>query len=180
MQRNHWIVLVLFALLASVIAGWCASANAPRAAEPRRHDAISSTVRPDDRRRDAAPAQPGGAETTNETDVSLTNVATQSHLMQSHLAYWDRLRAELPPGDVAMQGLKYLVVDDALRADLNNDEWLDGADMQLFIEWIERGDECADFDKSGEIDTADMAAFVRSFQDRELIDVPNDKPRPRC
>ncbi len=73
--------------------------------------------------------------------------------------------------------MKYMVVEDVLRADVNQDDWLTSEDFAQFIAWMQQGDPCADFNADGLLDVRDVETFVASYTSEELIDARRDEPR---
>lgn len=73
--------------------------------------------------------------------------------------------------------MKYMIVEDALRADVNQDGWLTSEDFAQFIAWMQQGDPCADFNADGLFDARDVETFVSSFTSEELIEVRRDEAR---
>ncbi len=170
---SHGTVLLV---LAAAAAGWMAGqATGPQ--QPDTHTlakkhtvpqvADDEPIRVEDHRLLPKPAAPtvfvARAERSGISDVARRS----SELIESH-------RNKPMFGEWSM---KYLVVDDALRADVNQDGRLTSEDFAQFVAWMQQGDACADFNVDGLIDARDVETFVSSFTSEELIDVRRDEPR---
>lgn len=73
--------------------------------------------------------------------------------------------------------MKYMIVDDALRADVNDDGWLTSEDFALFLSWIQQADPCADMNGDGMLDARDVEAFIAAYTTEQLIEVRRGEKR---
>ncbi len=80
----------------------------------------------------------------------------------------DRLRGEPWFGEWSM---RYLVIADALKADLDRDRNLTTADAALLMGWIDGNDVRGDFNEDGAINAEDLNDFHASAARRDLIEI---------
>ncbi len=166
----------LVLVITAAAAGWMVGT----ATEPARRDdpMVHSVVGARDEMAENRPndLMPSG---TGMTEASTPRVLMVARAERAGVSDLDRLSSELIESHRGKPmfgewSMKYLVVDDALRADVDRDEWLTGQDFAVFFGWLERGDSCADLSGDGMIDGVDVDVFLRAFASQELVDVRRD------
>jgi hypothetical protein len=145
--------------------------------QPDSHDrskpATIDRVVPSKQDRNQAPhATPAtGPVSTEKTTAYFADPTTKPRGSDLALATTNLIESMRAKPHFGEWSMRYLVITDALRADLNGDGNITVEDSAIFVDWLDWGDPQADFSGDGTLTMDVVAAFAISAESLELIEV---------